>query len=456
MAIVGQLMVILDIAAVNIASPTIRASLGFTPAGVQWVASIYTVTFAGLLIVGGRMADVYGSRRVFLLGLLAFCVTSAIGGLAPNSAVLIAARGAQGCSAAVLSPATLTIIMTHLRGQQQSRATGTWASMSGVGGGLGVFLGGLLTQTASWRWILFINVPVGAATLAVAWVLLRRDAAPVPKRQLDIGGSVALTLAMTSLVFGIVEAGTNGWLSTRAIAGFAGAAVAAAACWRIESRFAQRPVIPSWAIRNRTLAGTNVVLLMLYMVIIAPWFLLSFYEQTVLGMGPLQAGAGLLPQAVIIAATAQAGSWIARHRGILTLSVVGPLLATAGMLVMWWEAAYAGPAGYVAAVLVPLILLGLAIGLTLPAATIAATRDSRPEDAGLVSGLLNTSRQFGAVLGLSIIYTAGTAHANQLPGAHVPAGYAAAALTGAFIALAAAVVAFAVLRGTSGDSGHET
>lgn len=452
MAIVGQLMVILDIAAVNIASPTIRSSLGFSSAGVQWVASIYTVTFAGLLIVGGRMADMYGSRRVFLIGLLAFCVTSAIGGLAPSPAVLIAARGAQGCSAAVLSPATLTIIMTRLQGQQQSRAIGTWASMSGVGGGLGVFLGGLLTQTLSWRWILFINVPVGGVTLAVAWMVLRQDAKPLPRRQLDIWGAVALTLAMTSLVFGIVEAGTGGWLSPRAIAGFAGASVAATACWWIESRLARRPVIPSWAVRSRTLAGTNLVLLLLYTVIIAPWFLLSFYMQTVLGMRPLLAGAGLLPQAVIIAATAQAGSWIARRGRILALSVVGPLLATAGMLVMWWEAAHAGRADYVAAVLVPLILLGLAVGLTLPAATIAATRDSHVEDAGMVSGLLNTSRQFGAALGLSILYTAGTAHANQLPGSHVPAGYATAALTGAFIALAAAVVAFALIRGTPGPA----
>jgi EmrB/QacA subfamily drug resistance transporter len=454
-AIVGQLMVMLDIAVVNVASPTIRADLGFSPAGVQWVASIYTVTFAGLLIIGGRAADLYGRRRVFLIGLLAFSIASAVGGLAPSPAALIAARGAQGCCAALLSPATLTIIMTDLQGQQRSRAVGTWASMSGVGGGLGVFLGGLLTQTLSWRWILFINVPIGAVTLAVAWMVLPPDDPSPSKRHLDIPGAVALTLAMMLLVFAIVQAGTGGWLSPRALAGFAGAAIAAAACWQIESRSTQQPAIPLQVLRGRALIGANIVILMLYTVVIAPWFLLSFYMQAVLGMQPLQAGAGFLPQAVVIASSAQAGSWIARHRGILAPIVTGPLFAAAGLLVMWWEAAHAGRAGYVAAVLIPLILLGLAIGLTLPAATLVGTRTPRTEDTGLVSGLFNTSRQFGGALGLGLIYTAGTRNAGAFPqaarsGVTVPPGYATAALTGGFIAIATAVVAFALIRGVPG------
>jgi EmrB/QacA subfamily drug resistance transporter len=455
-AIIGQLIVVVDIAVVNVASQAIRADLGFSAAAVQWVASVYTVTFAGLLIVGGRLADVYGSRRVFLLSLLAFCVMSAVSGLAPSPAVLIVARGLQGCCAAVMSPVTLTIIMRQLAGPQRNRAVGTWASMSGVGGGLGVFLGGLLTQTLSWRWIFFINIPVGAVILAMGWVAVDRDVPRGAARQLDIWGAATLTLAMLSLVFGIVEAGTEGWLSDRAIASFGVAVVAAASCWWIESRVAPRPVIPSWVAGDRVIAGTNVVLLLLYMVIIAPWFLLSFYMQIVLGLDPLQAGVGLLPQAVIIAATAQAGSWAARryHRGIRVLSVAGPLFATAGMLVMWWEAVHAGPAGYVPAVLVPLILLGLAVGLTLPAATIAATRSSAAAESGLVAGLLNTSRQFGAALGLSIVYTAGTAHAAPRTGSHLPAGYVDAALLGTFIALAAAAAAFALIRGIPSPAGE--
>lgn len=443
-AVVGQLMVILDIAAVNIASPAIRTDIGFSSADVQWVASVYTVTFAGLLIAGGRAADIYGNWRMLVLGLTGFCVASAVGGLAPSPAVLIIARAAQGSCAAVFSPATLTIIMTDLRGRAQSRAVGAWASMSGVGGGLGVFLGGLLTQIGSWRWIFFVNIPVGAVILAVALAIPRPAKKMPSKRNLDIWGAVTLTVAMMFLVFGFVLGGTEGWLSYGTLAAFAGAAIAAAGCWWIESRVARRPIIPQWVLRSRILIGTNTVILMLYMVIIAPWFLLSFYMQAVLGMRPLQAGIGLLPQAAIIALTAQVGSWIAPRRGILALSVGGPLLAAAGMLVMWWQAAHVGRAGYLAAVLVPLILLGLAVGLTLPAATLAATR-SRDEDAGLVSGLLNTSRQFGGALGLSVIYTIGTAGAST-HATVVPPDYANAALIGASVAIVASLVAFALIR----------
>ena len=363
--------------------------------------------------------------------------------------VLIVARGIQGCCAAVLSPATLTIIMRQLAGQQQSRAVGTWASMSGVGGGLGVFLGGLLTQTLSWRWIFFINVPVGAVILAMGWVAVNRDVPRAAARQLDIWGAVTLTLAMLSLVFGIVEAGTEGWLSGHALASFGVAAVAAVACWWIESRVAQQPVIPSWLAGNRIIAGTNVVLLLLYMVIIAPWFLLSFYMQTVLGLDPLQAGAGLLPQAVIIAATAQAGSWAARHynRGIRRAQrrravvrggrnagdVVGSRAGWAGRI----RTCRAGPPD----------LARACRGLTLPAATIAATRLRRGRFRPGVRPPQHQP-QFGAALGLSIVYTAGTARANPRAGLHVPAGYADAALLGTFVALAAAATAFALIRDT--------
>jgi hypothetical protein len=275
-------------------------------------------------------------------------------------------------------------------------------------------------------------------------------------RQLDISGAVTLTLAMLALVFGIVEAGTDGWLSGRAIASFGVAAAAAGACWWTESRVSQWPVIPSWVVGSRIVAGTNIVLLLLYMVIIAPWFLLSFYMQTVLGLDPLQAGLGLLPQAIVIALTAQAGSWAARryNGGIRVLSVGGPLFGAAGMLVMWREAAHAGQAGYVPAVLIPLVLLGVAVGLALPAATIAATRNSVTADSGVVSGLLNTSRQFGAALGLSIVYTAGTAHADPRTGSRLPAGYADAALLGTFIALAAAGAAFVLIREAPSPTGE--
>jgi EmrB/QacA subfamily drug resistance transporter len=469
-AILGQLMVILDVAVVVVATPTIRASLGFSLPGVQWVASVYTLTFAGLLMIGGRAADLYGRRRVFIAGLAVFTAASAVGGLAPNPAVLVAARALQGCGAAVLSPATLTIIVTDLQGRQRSRAVGTWASMSGVGGGLGVFLGGLLTQTLSWRWILFINVPIGVMILVVARMVLRRDDSPPATCRLDIAGAVTVTFGMVSLVFGIARVGVAGWKSPAALTAFAVAAVALATFWQIESRWARHPIVPLPVLRDRALVGVTVVILLLYTVVIAPWFLLSFYMQVVLGWRPLQAGAGLLPQAAVIAASAQAGSWLARWRGAVLLVIIGPILASAGLLVMWWETRHVGPAGYVAAVLVPLILLGLAIGLTLSAATLIATESARHEDTGLVSGLLNTSRQFGGALGLALLYTAGTARAQDVSPVTgvsnlvvpVPPGYATAALTGAVIAVVAAAVAVVAVRTsrrppigrTSGEAGE--
>ena len=442
-------MVMLDIAVVNVAAPTIRASLGFSPTGIQWVASIYIVAFAGLLMIGGRTADLYGSRRVFLLGLLAFTLASAASGLATSAGVLIAARCLQGCCAAVLSPATLTVIVTELSGKQRQRALGTWAAMSGVGGGLGVFLGGLLSQTLNWRWIFFINVPVGLVTLVIAWMVLRPDQRPLAKRPLDAGGAITLTLAMLAVVFATVQASTDGWLSAGTLTALGVAVVAALACWRVESRVAQWPVLPLRTLRNRVLIGANAVLFLLYTVVIAPWFLLSYYLQTVLGLTPLQAGLGFLPQALVIASSAQASPLVRRYLGYSAAMVIGPVLAAAGLLVMWWQAAYAGRAGYLTAVLIPLVLLGLAIGITLPAVTFVATADAGDGEAGLVSGLLNSSRQFGGAFGLGLIYTVGTRNAGPLGRAGaapqpIPPGYATAALTGAFIALAAAALALAL------------
>jgi len=442
-AIVGQLMVILDIAVVNVATPSIRVGLGFSAPATQWLASGYLLTFAGFLLAGGRAADLYGRRRMFSLGLVLFTVASLGAGLATTPALLIGWRVLQGLGAALLSPATLTVLIAELHGARQTRAVGAWAAMSGLGGGLGVLLGGLLTQELSWRWIFFINVPLGAITLAVAWTSMAADRTNPTKGDLDLPGAVTMTAGMVALVFALLEVGASSWTAPAAIGSAIAGMLLLAAFWQIESRHARHPLIPMPRLRNRALLGANVTILLLYGVIIAPWFLFSYYMQTVLGFSPLLAGLGLLPQAAIIVATSAVSSWIASRCGPRPLILAGPLLAAGGMLDLWYQVAGSHPADYLTGVLGPLIFLGLAVGCTLPAATLAATANVPVADAGLASGLLNSSRQFGGALGLAILFTTGTARSARSLGIHsVPPGFDAAAQIGLAIALVAFASAF--------------
>jgi EmrB/QacA subfamily drug resistance transporter len=438
-AVTGQLMVVIDIAVVNVATPTIRSALGFSAPGVQWVASAYTLAFAGFLLVGGRAADMIGRRRIFILGLALFTTSSLAAGLAPVAGMLIAARGMQGLGAALLSPATLTILVTDLSGRRRRRAIGAWASMSGVGGGLGVFLGGLMTQELSWRWIFIINVPVGVVVLAAGWAALGKDTATSRIRDLDIPGALTLTAGMLALTYALTRAGISTWTSALTIGSIAGARVMFAVFWRIESRSARLPLVPPGKLRGPVTVPVNLTVLLLFCVVNAPWFLLSYYMQTVLGFGPLRAGFAFLPQAAVIALTSNIGSRIAARRDARVLLTVGPSLAVAGLLLMWWTARGADES-YPAAVLGPLILLGLAIGCTLPAATFVAAAAAEPGAAGLASALLNSSRQFGGALGLAILFTTGTQHDGGLHA--IPTGYPTAALVGAgigFLALLSAL-----------------
>jgi EmrB/QacA subfamily drug resistance transporter len=450
-AITGQLMVMLDIAVVNVAIPVIRSDLGFSAPGVQWVASAYTLTFAGFLLVGGRAADLLGRRRVYSAGLAVFTLSSLAAGLAYFPAMLIAARACQGFGAALLSPATLTILVTDLKGKRQSRAIGAWASTSGVGGGLGVLLGGLMTQELSWRWVFIINVPVGVIIFVIAWTVLGHDPDVKSLRDLDLAGAVVITAAMVTLIFTLIHAGTSTWASALTIAAAIGAVLLFAGFWQIESRLARFPLIPPGTLRGSVSITANLTVLLLYCVVISPWFLLSYYMQTVLGYGPLQTGLAFLPQAVVIALTSNVTSHLVARHDPRAFLVAGPLLAVAGLLVVW-RATVHGSGGYLVAVLCPLILLGLAIGCTLPSATILATANADPRAPGFASGLLNSSRQFGGALGLAILFTIGT---QQDGGFHsAPTGYPTAALVGVGIAvLATAVAASAAMR--SGATGGQ-
>ena len=319
-----------------------------------------------------------------------FTLSSLTAGLAYFPAMLIAARACQGFGAALLSPATLTILVTDLKGRRRSRAIGAWASTSGVGGGLGVFLGGLMTQELSWRWVFIINVPVGVITFAIAWTVLGHDPDVKSFRDLDLAGAVVITAAMVTLIFTLIHAGTSTWASTLTIATAIGAVLLFTGFWQIESRLARFPLIPPGTLRGSVSIAANVTVLLLYCVVISPWFLLSYYMQTVLGYGPLRTGLAFLPQAVVIALTSNVTSRLAARHDPRAALLAGPLLAAVGLLVMW-RATLHGSGGYLVAVLCPLILLGLAIGCTLPSATILATASADPREAGFASGMLNSS-----------------------------------------------------------------
>jgi Na+/melibiose symporter-like transporter len=301
-----------------------------------------------------------------------------------------------------------------------------------------------MTQELSWRWVFIINVPVGVATLAVGWIVLGRDAAARSWREVDLAGALTVTAAMVALIFALIHAGSSGWASTWSVVTVIVAVLFFGAFTQIESRLAQFPLIPPGALRGPASIAANLTVLLLYCVIISPWFLLSYYMQTVLGWTPLRTGVAFLPQALTIAVTSYVVSRIAARRGLSVFLVAGPLLAMAAMGVMW-RATVHGSGGYPVAVLCPLILLGLAIGCTLPSATLLATAGAGPHDAGLAAGVLNSGRQFGGALGLAILFTIGTQHGG---GFHLPpTGYPTAALVGAGIAtLALAAAVSAVLR----------
>ena len=286
----GVFMVILDVSVVNVALPAIRASLGFSQTGLQWVVNAYTLTFAGFLLLGGRAADLYGRRRVFLIGLSIFTVASLVGGLAQNQAMLVTARAVQGFGGAILSPATLTILITTFTDPKaRARALGIWSAVAAGGGAVGVLLGGVLTQLLSWRWILFINIPVGVALLVGAIMLLPETRGMMRSKELDLWGALTITGSLVSLVYAVVNTDGGSWTGWQTLVGLPLAAVLFVAFVVIEAHDSA-PLVPLRLFRSRSLTGANLVMLLLSAALFAMWFFLSLYMQNVLGYSPLRAG----------------------------------------------------------------------------------------------------------------------------------------------------------------------
>jgi EmrB/QacA subfamily drug resistance transporter len=440
----AQFMVILDVAIVNVALPSIRHDLHFSQSGLQWVVNAYTLAFAGFLLLGGRAADLYGRRRVFLLGMGLFTAASLAGGLAQHQGTLIAARAAQGLGGAVLSPVTLTILTTTFaEGPRRSRALGLWSAVAGAGGATGSLLGGVLTDLASWRWILFINVPIGLLGLVAARVLLVETRQERAGRSLDAPGAVLVTGGLMALVYAIVGTSEHPWTSARTLGTLALAVALLGWFLYHEARVAEHPLMPLGLFRSRSVRGANLVMLCLGGAFFAFWFFLSLYMQNVLGYSPLQAGLAFLPMTLGIVVGAQVSSRLLPRIGVRPLLVVGPVLATGSLL---WLSRITADGTYLGSLLSPTVLGTFGLGLAFTPVAFAATSGVPRDQAGLASGLLNATRQVGGSIGLAVLATLATDRTTSLlratpPAAALTSGYARAFLASAAILLAAAAAA---------------
>jgi EmrB/QacA subfamily drug resistance transporter len=443
LACVAQFMVVLDVSIVNVALPSIGRDLHYSPSGLQWVVNAYVLTFAGFLLFGGRAADLFGRRRIYLFGLGLFTLASLAGGLARDPGWLTAARAVQGVGGAFLSPASLTIIVTTFSEQQRrTRALGLWSAVAGAGGAAGAILGGVLTAELSWRWVLFVNLPIGIITAAVAGVYLtelRRPASPGARPRLDIGGAITITAGLGALVYAIIETSTYPWLSARTLTALAVAVVLLAAFAVIELRLASTPLVSFRLLRSRSLAGANVVMLPVGAAFFSMWYFLSLYFQDVLGYSALRAGLAFIPMALAIIVGAQASPRLLVRIGRRPLLSAGLLLAAGGFA---WLAQLPAHSSYLAHVLGPGCIVALALGLLFTPLASAATTGVPVTQAGLASGILNTSRQIGGSLGLAALATVAVSRTHAaLAAAHdtasaLTAGYDRAFVISAILSLA--------------------
>jgi EmrB/QacA subfamily drug resistance transporter len=396
-----QFVVVIDASIVNIALPSIGRALKFSQDDLSWVVNAYTLAFGGFLLLGGRLADLMGRRKMFMLGLVVFSLASLLGGLAQSEPWLIAARAVQGLGAAIVSPAALSIITTTFsEGAERNRALGVWGAVAGAGGAAGVLLGGVLTSGLSWRWVLFVNVPIGVICALLAPRLLQESRSEEENRSFDIPGAATVTAGLALLVYALVDAVNVGWGSSATLLKIAGAVVLLIAFLAIERR-SRAPLMPFSIFRLRTLRGADTVALLIGMSLFSMFFFISLYMQQVLHYSALKAGLSYLPLAIAIILSAGAASVGVTRFGFKPILIVGLLFVAAGL---YWFSRVPGTGGTFAAnVLGPSILAAIGLGLSFVPVTIAAVTGTRPHEAGLASGLVNTAQQVGGALGLAIL-----------------------------------------------------
>ncbi|PSK68267.1 MFS transporter [Streptomyces sp. CS149] len=404
-----QLMVVLDVTIVNIALPHMQKDLGFSTENLSWVVNAYTLTFGGLLLLGGRLGDILGRRRVFIFGVLLFVFASLLGGLSQEGWQLLAARSLQGVGGAIASPTALSLITTTFReGPERNRAFGVFAGVSAGGSAIGLLAGGMLVEWLDWRWVLFVNVPIG---LLIAFATPRFI--PESERHpghFDVLGALTSTAGMVLLVYGFIRASEDGWTETLTLGSFAVAVVLLAVFIMIE-RGSKQPITPLWMFRDRNRAGSYAMMLSLAAALFGMFFFLTLFVQNVLDFSPLRAGLAFLPVSAVIAVSAGLTSQLLPRWGPKPFMVVGALLAAVGL---GWLTLTDVHSSYLGSILGPMLVFGFGMGMQFVSLTLMAVSGVAPKEAGAASGILNATQQVGGSLGLSILVTTfGTASRNE-------------------------------------------
>ncbi|MGW6268641.1 MULTISPECIES: MFS transporter [unclassified Streptomyces] len=451
-ACAGQFLVVLDVSVVNTALPSMRSDLGMSAVGLQWVVNAYSITFAGFMLLGGRAGDLFGRKRMFLVGLGLFTVASLAGGLAQDDWQLLVARAVQGLGAAVLAPSTLTILTSAVpEGPARIRAIGTWSAVGAGGGAAGGLVGGVLTDLLSWRWVLLINVPIGALVIVagIAWLTESRAG---EARRLDVPGAVLVTAGLATLAYGIVQTEEKGWTAAATLVPLAAGLVLLALFVLVEAR-AKVPLMPLKLFRVRSVSAANAAMFVCGAGMFAMWFFMTLYAQNVLGYSALEAGLALIPSSLTIVFGSKLAPRLMPVLGAKNVSLLGIVVAAAGF---GWQSTMTADGDYVTSIMLPGIVMMFGAGLAATPLASLGTSGADPGDAGLVSGLINTSRTMGGALGLAVL---STVSASRMGGSTTPealtAGYAMAFRTSGCILLAGVLVLLLWMPGEKKESRAE-
>jgi EmrB/QacA subfamily drug resistance transporter len=451
----AQFMVVLDATITNVALPSIQEDLDFTQNSLQWVINAYTLVFGGFLLLGGRAGDLFGRKRIFLAGVVIFTAASLANGLSQSGGMLIVFRALQGLGAALVSPAALSIITTTFaEGEDRAKALGVWSAIAAGGAAFGLLLGGILTDLLSWEWIFFVNVPIGIAAFVLSMRHVPESVAPERPDTIDLPGAISVTAGLMVLVFALVKAQDYGWGSARTL-GLGAVAVALLAAFVVIESRSKAPLIRLGIFRSRNISGANAVMLLVIGGMYAFFFLVSLYVQQVLGYSPLEAGLAFLPFTLGIIVGAAVSQPLARRIPVHLIALMGIGLAVLGLVILRG----AGVDGtYLGNLLPGIIPMSIGMGMTFLPLTLVATTGVSASDAGLASGLFNTSQQVGGALGLAVLSTIAATHTTSvlegLSGAPSPQerseaiveGFQVAYLGGIGLLVLGAIVLVAVLR----------